>query len=321
MSKNNKDSDAIVWMLTLLFLGIILLFKTAIGLITAIISIPIIILNRKSKREPEKESEYKKEVFNDDEIITIDEIKRRLGIFPKEIYNHEFMPQVISRGEDYYSQGRIYDYNIIENIHTCKIKGTEIYDVSIMFNEEDGETIESMSCTCPHYMIHGQNCKHIYALLYKIKCGNNIKRIKEEINTYCDMIIDVLEDTEKFDEIKKGIEKIQDNVSNNSREEILLNNLVWLVKKYRIIKKSIDENVNNTNTLVEDEYTSLEESDENISVLGMITDLFDTDSKDEVENISGYTQEEIDSYALEDFEENLVKQGLLDLKNFEEDDT
>lgn len=94
MSKNDKDSDAIVWMLTLLFLGIILLFKTAIGLITAIISIPIIILNRKSKREPEKESEYKKEVFNDDDIITIDETKKKIRNIPE----RNIQPRIYATG-------------------------------------------------------------------------------------------------------------------------------------------------------------------------------------------------------------------------------
>lgn len=72
-----------------------------------------------------------------------------------------------------------------------------------MFNEEDGETIESMSCTCPHYMIHGQNCKHIYALLYKIKCANNMKIIKEEIDSY------TLEDFEE-DQVKQGLLDLKD---------------------------------------------------------------------------------------------------------------
>lgn len=202
MAKRNEDSNAFVVIFTLIFLGIILLIKLLIALIISLISFLVKLLNGKNTNASKK---YKnKAIFNDDEIITTDKIKRKLGVFPKEIYDHEFMPQVIKRGEDYYCQGRIYDYNIIENIHTCKIKGTEIYDVSIMFNEEDGETIESMSCTCPHYMIHGQNCKHIYALLYKVKCEKNIKIIKEEIKIYCDMISDILEDTKELDEIKKG---------------------------------------------------------------------------------------------------------------------
>lgn len=320
MSKKNNDSNAVVWVLTIGLLGIVLLFKSVIALIIAIISIPIKILNRKNKKEKQKKNEHRKELFNDDENITKDEIKKKLGLFSKEIYDYEFMPQVIKRGEEYYSQGRIYDYNIIQNIHTCKIKGTEIYDVSIMFNEEDGETIESMSCTCPHYMVHGQNCKHIYALLYKIKCANNMKIIKEEVDYYCDMISDIVEETKEFDDIKRGIDKIQDNLVNNCSEEILLNNLVWLIHKYKIIRNWIIKKEENIKNSAEDEYMLVEKNDENISMLDIINEFFDTDTGDEeVENISGYTQEEIDAYALQDFEEKQVKQGLLDLKDFKDE--
>ena len=66
-----------------------------------------------------------------------------------------------------------------------------------MFNENDANLIERMSCTCPHYVIQGHNCKHIYALLYKIKCEEDIKKIKKEINIYCNMIIDIVANTKK----------------------------------------------------------------------------------------------------------------------------
>ena len=51
MSKKNNDSNVVVWVLTIGLFGIVLLFKTVIALIIAIISIPIKILNRKNKKE------------------------------------------------------------------------------------------------------------------------------------------------------------------------------------------------------------------------------------------------------------------------------
>ena len=54
MSKKNNESNTVVWVLTIGLLGIVLLFKTVIALIIAIISIPIKILNRKNKKEKQK---------------------------------------------------------------------------------------------------------------------------------------------------------------------------------------------------------------------------------------------------------------------------
>lgn len=68
------------------------------------------------------------------------------------------------------------------------------------------------------------------------------------------------------------------------------------------------------------EKAPVEENNENISILGLIDELFNTDIDDNVvENISGYTQEEIDTYGLQDFEEKLVKQGLLNLEDFKDE--
>ena len=81
MSKKNNDSNAVVWVLTIGLLGIVLLFKSVIALIIAIISIPIKILNRKNKKEKQKKEQHRKELFNDDVNITKDDIKKKLGLF------------------------------------------------------------------------------------------------------------------------------------------------------------------------------------------------------------------------------------------------
>ena len=147
-----------------------------------------------------------------------------------------------------------------------------------------------------------------------------MKIIKEEVDYYCDMISDIVEETKEFDDIKRGIDKIQDNLVNNCSEEILLNNLVWLIHKYKIIRNLTIKKEDNIKNSEEDEYMTLEKNNENISILDIINEFFDTDTGDEeVENISGYTQEEIDAYALQDFEEKQVKQGLLDLKDFKDE--
>ena len=59
-----------------------------------------------------------------------DELKRKklreqLGLFDKSIYDNLFTPNVIERGEEYFSDGKISNFSQSENKYTCKVNGTK----------------------------------------------------------------------------------------------------------------------------------------------------------------------------------------------------
>lgn len=66
------------------------------------------------------------------------------------------------------------------NKYTCKVDGTKQYDVQIIFSAEKPDEIEQASCTCAYYIKQNKYCKHIYALLYKVKCSENQAKINEK---------------------------------------------------------------------------------------------------------------------------------------------
>lgn len=106
--------------------------------------------------------------------------REKLGLFDKRIYDGLFRPLIRERGESYCSDGKIRDLKKTGTHYSCIVKGTADYNVELSFGDND--KIASMSCTCPYYTERKQNCKHIYALLYKVKCGENKQKIIAEIN-------------------------------------------------------------------------------------------------------------------------------------------
>ena len=62
-----------------------------------------------------------------------------------------------------------------------RIKSNVMENIAKYYIDENNNIISS-SCTCPYYLDKEHNCKHIYALLYKVKCSENKGKIITEIN-------------------------------------------------------------------------------------------------------------------------------------------
>ena len=185
--KNNIDDNAII--LVFAAIGTI-----AFAIIEAILYIVFGIIkfirwctkkaNEKGKvktilREPFKDNNtnYRKKEVIDKESILI-----KLDLFNMDTYNYIFLPQIRPRGEEYFELGKVKYFRENGNKYTCRVNGTEVYNVSIIFDENDNDKIKDFSCTCPFHIDGSKGCKHIYALLYKIKCSNNKKIISDEID-------------------------------------------------------------------------------------------------------------------------------------------
>ena len=89
-------------------------------------------------------------------------------------------------GLDYYEAKRVLAYKkVAENVYTGKVKGTEVYDVTI-----DILHPRRSSCTCPHAIGRRIVCKHQIALYFKaipseaIKFKEDVKRQEEEYQEY-----------------------------------------------------------------------------------------------------------------------------------------
>lgn len=95
------------------------------------------------------------------------------------IYDNLFFDKIIERGIEIYLSDKITDLNQEDNIFDCKIEGSDIYEVSVSFKNSSDE-VDTMACTCP-FAKEGSNCKHMYALLLKIKCNYELNKIKKTI--------------------------------------------------------------------------------------------------------------------------------------------
>ena len=232
--------------------------------------------------------------------------------------------------------------NLKNGNHTCKIKGTHDYSISLELNEK-GE-LKNQSCTCQGY-VGGYNCKHIFSLLYKLKCAENKQKIIKNIETqivptsmlmvkyfeeYCKNNLEYLnKDMVKnavtlFDnaiiEINKAVEKLEIKCTEDTALNILKSiydavyeireSIISVLKKQKemISKINVQRVRNNSN-----DYSSL--------VTTML--IMDSLNKDNEKNInkSPYSEKEMDYYGLDDFEKALVRNGQYAPWDFEHEDT
>lgn len=316
-SKKNSEIDGIVWFLAIITLGVIFLVKCTIKIIVWIFNKIAESTDKKEKKIEEKVVEKlasNKERFNVSDINVIE----RLNIFDKKKYNDLFPVQIRIRGENYYESGKIYNYKKSNNKYSCIIKGSHEYNVSISFKKGTDEIINA-SCTCPYFSDKNQKCKHIYALLYKIKCENNKEKIIKEIDS-------ILNDIEKM--IDNSIRYIDNNKSNFPKNDI--KEFQSYIHKYDLYFRDVKSNLNN-NTLettlinyferllyISYELDNRIEKTLNSEITDSNNNFNKTSIEEYEENISEYTDEELDDYELEDWQKDLVKSGEYDPWDFEE---
>lgn len=281
-------------------------------------------------------------------VMSKKKMLKKLKLFDMSIYDKYFENKIIFRGEQISRLGHIKIITNDNNLYKCKVIGTEEYDVSFKLN---GETLEETSCTCPYFEENNKNCKHIYACLYNIKAGNVSEKLNSELETHINDFFDTYNKLDK--QVADTYHDIPSNIANvycNSIQGIYCivgsykNNLY----KYFI---SDDELVNRINSVIEKknilnnaygEYNkgrlkylmnkSKEENSNRVNdnsnksnniIFGAIfltKSLFSLGDKNETPNYSKYTNKEINNFALEDWQKDLVKSGNYDPHNFGEDD-
>ena len=325
--KKKNETEGIVWFLAILIVGIFYLVKWTIKTI-------VLFFNTiaKSNDKASEKTEQKKVLNNPkkqslEETVLIKEknnvsninVFEKLKIFDKRIYDDLFPVQIRIRGEDYYENDRICNYRKSNNKYSCIIKGTHEYNVLISFKKGTDEIIDA-KCTCPYYMDKNQNCKHIYALLYKIKCRKNKDIIIQEINKSLNDIKEMIDSSTKY---------IENNKSNFLEKDI--NEYQKYIHKYDLYFSEVKRNLNKKaleTTLINYferlVFISIELDNKierilNMQIIDSNNNSYETNIEEDEENNSEYTDEELDDYELEDWQKELVKSGEYDPWDFEED--
>lgn len=334
--KNNIDDNAII--LVFAAIGTI-----AFAIIEAILYIVFGIIkfihwctkkaNEKGKvktilREPFKDNNtnYRKKEVIDKESILI-----KLDLFNMDTYNYIFLPQIRPRGEEYFELGKVKYFRENGNKYTCKINGTKVYNVSIIFDENDNDKIKDFSCTCPFHIDGSKGCKHIYALLYKIKCSNNKKIISDEIDNTIKSIEEMVIRAKKDFKMNSRNYKASD-LSNFENDVVLKINEFYRITSIQLSTRKEDElikcliDVLNIKRELHDEIERIldSENDNYSTSSNVLTNnsnnyrpLFDDDAKEDMyDNPYGYTKEQLEH--LEPWQLELVKKGEYDPSGFEE---
>lgn len=93
-------------------------------------------------------------------------------------FESEINPTIMTRGKNYYNNGLVED---LEETHAglweASIEGTEIYEVEVMVDGANYNSIRQWYCSCPY---NGPICKHVVATLLSIR-KNNVKTISNVV--------------------------------------------------------------------------------------------------------------------------------------------
>lgn len=78
------------------------------------------------------------------------------------MWQYLFQNHILKRGLNYFLENRVQDINFTDDTITAVVYGTQAYQVEVIKNNED---IESLECDCP-YAESGNHCKHMAAVLF-----------------------------------------------------------------------------------------------------------------------------------------------------------
>lgn len=271
--------------------------------------------------------------------------KEKLDIFDKSIYDNEFPVQIRNRGEVYYYENKIKYFKENNNNYSCVVKGTENYNVKLSIGENN--SVISSSCTCPYFSDKGHNCKHIYALLYKVKCSNNKEKIISEINNQISGIKTMIKNATDYLERNKShfsysvIEEFNNysrqyssqtsyyekNCSEKVLEDILLQHLDSLLSISLELKQKIKKTLNEENSATTVITSMPKQKNENkigftdvIAGIAIANELDKHFNREEDEDYDEELETEMDAYDLEDWQKDLVRQGRYNPWNFGEEE-
>ena len=269
-----------------------------------------------------------------------DELKEMLGLVDKNIYLKHFSKGVMHRGEVYFYENKIESYEYKNGTHTCKITGTHDYDISLEL-DENGK-LKNKSCTCQGF-VGGYNCKHIFALLYKLKCAENKQKIIKNIETqivptsilmvkyfkdYCKKDLNLLNQAmldnavTAFDDAINEINNAAEELKLKHTEDTALNILKSIYDAVYDIRESI---ISILQHLKETTKTTIQIENNNKKDYGsLVTTMLIMDSLNKENtpvNKSPYSEKEMDYYGLDEFEKDLVRKGQYAPWDFEHEDT
>lgn len=355
-----RRNDVSGWDLfvTLVFFGVIAYFiikwaliiiGVVIACIVSIITWIVNIIKKKNNAKNITKTPFENTKLNDNDSLLppIQIEKQKLGVFDKNIYDDFFPIQIRSRGELYYYDNRIKEYKENENNYSCVVSGTTDYNVSISLDEEN--MLIDSSCDCPYFADKKKNCKHIYALLYKVKCSENKDKILSEIESQISGIKTMLKNAGDYlkrnkshfttsvinefnmysEQYKNRLVIVENSVFETKLEDSLLNKLDTLLDikselKQRIKKTLNEENAsNNTTSYVQSNNNSSNENkiglSDVIAGIGISSMIDDHINNQKDRDYDEKLEKEMDNYALEEWQKDLVRKGEYDPWNFEED--
>ena len=324
-------------------------------IITAIITAFCMADSMKKPHEKIKEAFDNTIIKDIDGDITREKIIEKLGLFDKNIYNDLFDEKIRQRGEMYYYEGKVKRLIKDGNKYSCKLQESMLYRISIEFENDDPNKIKEMKCNCPYNKEDNLNCKHLYSLLYKIKCDGNRYKMLQEIDR---IIVAIKNSTNIVNEyIKNHSNKLESKTISEVNQKVIefyaeFNKLTKLVKESKLedqtlgillilikITKAYKDNLiylmnkknqkNQNNNINED----IEFNSNNINSSDESEDFDDKDSEDEekpkksfLEIVEEEKKKSINKgnkkrkSGLEKWQEDLVDKGEYKPWDFEEDE-
>ena len=240
----------------------------------------------------------------------------------------------MERGADIFLADEIFDLKQKEKSYSCKIKGTDIYDVSITFKNNDD--IDVVSCTCP-FAKEEKYCKHIYALLLKLKCNYDFNKIEKEIKQGLKELKKIFKVYDKGyiyfkynnPEFSKEIEglngqmncfratydNILENNKNNTNKIIIfkdINNLIGIIEQRINNFNEYIELKANTNSKYEEEYEEYISEDNSPGLFGTFMNVLDSVNKEQEKRDKEYEEDK------QRYRRAIIEQNLYEGKNNED---
>lgn len=254
-----KDNDGVAWFIAIIVTVIVFSVIWILQAIVAFVKFIIKIFNSKKTKTKTKQAtrvnnfvnqtsqlkpiqktenypkKYSSYVDKGPEVTYIEKTLRLPERVIETPYDNLFLPQIKSRGEQYYLDNKISNFKIENNKCTATITGTENYDVSIEFYKN--KKIKKVLCTCAYYQKDEKYCKHLYALLLEycnstkldgyvnIETYKEIKKKEKRVNdnfynrmlAICDSMKEIIENTEEF----YNSSEIEDDDITSMYEEIM----------------------------------------------------------------------------------------------------
>lgn len=300
--------------------------------------------NKKNKKNITKTFFADTKLKVKESLKTLIEVKKeKLNIFDKSIYDSLFPVQIRNRGEEYYYEDKIKCFREDGNNYSCIVKGNEYYKVNLSIDENNN--IISSSCTCPYFSDNGHNCKHIYALLYKIKCSGNKDKIITEINNQISGIKTIVKNATDYTNKNKShfsysaidefnnylqqyisqINYYEKNCSEKVLEDTLLKHLDNLLNISLELNQKIKKTLNEGNSVTDVNTSISKQQNENkIEFTDMMKGFASLNKVDKHLNkkedvYNKKLEDEMNDYYLEDWQKDLVREGKYEPWNFEED--